>query len=585
MNTLKRHLLTAYFLLAFHIVFSQEQTIQAIRHRSDSLMQLLKVADTKERQADLVIQFYLTSIDGFPLLLLELGQQLLQLGREKKDPLIEAAAWSALGQGYRLTGNYARALEMHQKAVALAQQSGSNQMIGFAYNQMGHIYKDRLENEQALKLYHTARFYGIKVGESSLWFPMMNLGAVHLAMGQLDSALDYTNQAMKTTIPLRTETNRVVTEAVIGSIYSRKGEIHLAREHFNESLVRAVAVQSPRYLNNSYVAIAEHYNRMGLPDSAAYFNRLATEAVQNTALNNLALRPARMLIDYYQNKNADSAVKYWKIYAAANDSLNSTRANQQIQMLTLEAQQRQWDIDQASKDARTKWQTLMLIGGLLSTILILTLMARANRRRKKDHENLSRAYSELRSTQQQLIQSEKMASLGELTAGIAHEIQNPLNFVNNFSMLNTELAAEGLEAIHAGSLGDAEEVLATIADNEQKILHHGKRADAIVKGMLQHSQKGSGVKLSTNINALTDEYLRLAYHGLKAKDKSFNATIKTDFDPSIGSINIIPQDIGRVLLNLINNAFYAVDEKKKQLGDGYEPEVTVITKLGNNHKN
>jgi signal transduction histidine kinase len=191
----------------------------------------------------------------------------------------------------------------------------------------------------------------------------------------------------------------------------------------------------------------------------------------------------------------------------------------------------------------------------------------------------------LKATQAQLIQSEKLASLGELTAGIAHEIQNPLNFVNNFSEVNRELAEELELEIDKGNYADARAIAKDIKDNEEKINEHGKRADAIVKGMLQHSQKGSGIKEPTNINALADEYLRLAYHGLRAKDKSFNATIKTDFDQTIGNIDIIAQDIGRVLLNLINNAFYAVDEKKKQIGDGYEPQVTVSTQLGNNQKN
>ena len=169
----------------------------------------------------------------------------------------------------------------------------------------------------------------------------------------------------------------------------------------------------------------------------------------------------------------------------------------------------------------------------------------------------------LKSTQAQLIQSEKMASLGELTAGIAHEIQNPLNFVNNFSEVNTELVDELKSELTTGNTKSAIEIADDIKENEQKINHHGKRADAIVKGMLQHSRTSSGQKEPTDINTLCDEYLRLAYHGLRAKDKSFNADIKTDFDNNVGKINIVPQDIGRVLLNLINNAFYAVSEKAK----------------------
>jgi signal transduction histidine kinase len=202
---------------------------------------------------------------------------------------------------------------------------------------------------------------------------------------------------------------------------------------------------------------------------------------------------------------------------------------------------------------------------------------RANTLLSKQKDEIESTLSELKATQSQLIQSEKMASLGELTAGIAHEIQNPLNFVNNFSEVNTELIDEMQQEIDKGNLADAKAISNDIKENEQKINHHGKRADAIVKGMLQHSSSGSGKKEPTDINALADEYLRLAYHGLRAKDKSFNATMKTDFDKSIGNINIIPQDIGRVILNLITNAFYVVNEKSKQSNAGYEPAVTVKT--------
>ncbi|HLF45529.1 MAG TPA: ATP-binding protein [Chitinophagaceae bacterium] len=207
---------------------------------------------------------------------------------------------------------------------------------------------------------------------------------------------------------------------------------------------------------------------------------------------------------------------------------------------------------------------------------------------KEEKRMLEQTLVDLKATQSQLIQSEKMASLGELTAGIAHEIQNPLNFVNNFSEVNTELIEEMKEQLAIDNKQQAIEIANDISENEKKINHHGKRADAIVKGMLQHSRSSSGVKEPTDINKLADEYLRLAYHGLRAKDKSFNATMKTDFDESIGNINIIPQDIGRVILNLITNAFYVVDEKKKQQPPSpkreneqpslYEPIVVVTTK-------
>jgi signal transduction histidine kinase len=188
------------------------------------------------------------------------------------------------------------------------------------------------------------------------------------------------------------------------------------------------------------------------------------------------------------------------------------------------------------------------------------------------------ALTELRETQKQLIQSEKMASLGELTAGIAHEIQNPLNFVNNFSEVSHELLDEMLEEVAKGNYDEVKAIAIDVKQNLEKINHHGKRADGIVKGMLQHSRNSSGKKEPVNINNLADEYLRLAYHGLRAKDKSFNAEPKTNYDTTIGMVNIIPQDIGRVILNLVTNAFYAVAEKKKTSGnEGYEPTVTIST--------
>ena len=191
---------------------------------------------------------------------------------------------------------------------------------------------------------------------------------------------------------------------------------------------------------------------------------------------------------------------------------------------------------------------------------------------------LKQSLEELKATQSQLIQSEKMASLGELTAGIAHEIQNPLNFVNNFSEVSSELLDEMNEELSKGDIEEAKAISADIKQNLEKINHHGKRADAIVKGMLQHSRSSSAVKEPTDINKLADEYLRLAYHGLRAKDKSFNATMKTEFDETIGNITIIYQDIGRVILNLITNAFYATNEKQKSGIESYEPTVIVSTK-------
>jgi len=203
--------------------------------------------------------------------------------------------------------------------------------------------------------------------------------------------------------------------------------------------------------------------------------------------------------------------------------------------------------------------------------------ALARERELEQAKEIEKAYNELKTTQSQLIQSEKMASLGELTAGIAHEIQNPLNFVNNFSEVSSELIDEMQTELGTGNLELATEISNDLKQNLEKINHHGKRADAIVKGMLQHSRSSSGQKELADINALCDEYLRLSYHGLRAKDKSFNAKFETDFDSSLPKVNVVPQDIGRVVLNLINNAFFAVNEKRTTSNEDYKPTVTIST--------
>ncbi len=262
-------------------------------------------------------------------------------------------------------------------------------------------------------------------------------------------------------------------------------------------------------------------------------------------------------------------------------SLMEMQKQQELQMAAYNEEKKLQEAEQAKTKFKNRVRLYGLVGGLVILIAVAGLLWRHSRQKQKANLVLETTLTDLKATQTQLIQSEKMASLGELTAGIAHEIQNPLNFVNNFSEVNSELIAEMKDELAKGNIEEAKTIADDIDENEQKIIFHGKRADGIVKGMLQHSRSSNGVKEPININALADEYLRLAYHGLRAKDKSFNATMKTDFDESIGNINIISQDMGRVILNLITNAFYVVDEKKKSGITGYEPTVSVSTKKSN----
>ncbi|WP_020604148.1 sensor histidine kinase [Spirosoma spitsbergense] len=260
----------------------------------------------------------------------------------------------------------------------------------------------------------------------------------------------------------------------------------------------------------------------------------------------------------------DSAIGFSTIWAITFLII----ANRQKKALVEEEQQRVLETEERRKIEAKKQELEYMVSERTAEIT-------------RQKEELEQTVEELKATQTQLIQSEKMASLGELTAGIAHEIQNPLNFVNNFSEVSIELIDELAEE-QSKANRDAEleaELLNDLKQNLQKITHHGGRASSIVKGMLQHSRASTGQREPTDLNGLADEYLRLAYHGLRAKDKSFNAQLKTDFDPSLGEISMIPQDMGRVLLNLFTNAFYAVHKRQKQAAEpGYQPTVSVRTR-------
>ena len=293
------------------------------------------------------------------------------------------------------------------------------------------------------------------------------------------------------------------------------------------------------------------------------------------------LRDYRLIAELYKKiNNGKKAAETYAIFLAKQDSLLADQGKYRSISFEAEQQMNEKEHSIANLESQNKIASLyrnFLMG--IAALLLLFVIGIYQRFRFKKNANLvlEKTLDNLKSTQSQLIQSEKMASLGELTAGIAHEIQNPLNFVNNFSEVSTELVDEMNEEIQKGNLEDAQQIAADLKENLNKINHHGKRAGDIVRGMLQHSRSSRGSKEPTDINALADEYLRLAYHGLRAKDKSFNATMDTDFDPSIGLVNIIPQDIGRVILNLITNAFYAVNEKKKREATNYEPTVSINT--------
>jgi len=369
----------------------------------------------------------------------------------------------------------------------------------------------------------------------------------------------------------------------IGNGYLAKGDYVSAKKDYLRSVFVNTEQNNYAGLTHTYVSLANLFTKQNNIDSALYYAREGLALTKITHdLSDAAMAYSSLSAVFKIKNNIDSAFKYQGMALAARDSLNSAEKVKQFENVGFTEQLRVQQLEEEKAAVQNKVRIYAMLAGLAVVLLITLILYRNNRQKQKTNKILEKTLSNLRSTQAQLIQSEKMASLGELTAGIAHEIQNPLNFVNNFSEVNKELIEElKSEKLKAESERDEElesQLLNDIEQNLEKINHHGKRADAIVKGMLQHSRSSAGVKEPTDVNALTDEYLRLAYHGLRAKDNSFNATMKTDYDDSIGKINVIPQDIGRVILNLITNAFYAVDEKRKSGIENYAPTVSVSTK-------
>jgi signal transduction histidine kinase len=345
-------------------------------------------------------------------------------------------------------------------------------------------------------------------------------------------------------------------------------------------------------LSRVYLRLTQFYLETRNKDSAIFYSLknlaiLKTMGDVSGSETNLGTGYENVYLAYTLNNQFDSAFKYQGLALVTKDGMAKMKIKNlaEFQKLTYKEQLRLQALEQEKVQLQSRIVTWSLLAGLATVLLIGLILYRNNRQKQRANlilqeqkQKIETTLQELKSAQQQLIQSEKMASLGELTAGIAHEIQNPLNFVNNFSEVNTEIVNEAKLELNQGNYEEVQLLLNDIEENSAKINHHGKRADAIVKGMLQHSQSGKGQKELTDINALADEYLRLCYHGLRAKDNHFNATLQTDFDPAIGTIPIVPQEIGRVLLNLYNNAFYTVHEKARQSYAGFEPTVSVYTK-------
>lgn len=523
------------------------------------------------------------------------SQQAYTLAVKLKRPYDMARALNILGNAYATVGDYAKGMQYYFQARRVFESI--NYLYGqvMEYNNIGATYLEKFDYKNALpylikankmwqsyasthKLVQSSQrqqqsIININIAESYLFIHKIDSAERYLKLCYADA----TKQGFATLIDN--------AERDFGEVEIERGNKAAALKYLNNAVKHSIAADDPQMLSMSYLSTSKLYHKFSQKDSAEFYAKKALETAVAGKYEQDVLNAGKALYTYYdEDNNLPDAYKYYKLATAARDSLYSQDREKQLLSLDFEEKQRQQEIADAQLQYRDQVRTYVFIVGLVILALLVFIFWRNGRHRQKANRlllkqksEIEQAMSQLQLTQKQLIQSEKMASLGELTAGIAHEIQNPLNFVNNFSEVSMELVDEMELELNNGDKVQALSIATDIKQNLEKIRHHGKRADGIVKGMLQHSRTGSTVKEPTDINALADEYLRLAYHGLRAKDKSFNAELVTNYNPGLPAINVLPQEIGRVLLNLYTNAFYAVHQRQQTAGEDYKPTVSVST--------
>jgi C4-dicarboxylate-specific signal transduction histidine kinase len=483
------------------------------------------------------------------------GYKALTRAREIKFPKGEVQALVPIIFVNTQLANLAKALQLAGEALKIADENNLSHERGALRLLLSDIYSQSEKRDEAWKTITEARDILIAQHDETFAAAAESFMAqLFFDAGQLDSAIRYCQIAFERAPSVSWVTQPILLR--LGYIQLQRNDFDAAQEYFHRAL------SSPQELANlfhSYMALAQVHKQLAQQDSSTFYATQAFELARDGGFYSYAIDASVFLSSAFEEKDSKKALDYNKIALVYKDSLAHLSTITAFEnVMEFEQQQQQREIEEARTEFQNRIKLNSTLGITFTLLVVAGLLFYNSRQKQKAKQKIEKAYDQLQATQSQLIQSEKMASLGELTAGIAHEIQNPLNFVNNFSEVNAELLRELQDAAAQGNLTEVQSLTKSIQENEDKVIHHGKRADGIVKSMMQHSRNNTGQKEPTDINALCDEYLRLAYHGFRAKDRAFNTRYETEFHQSLEKINVVPQEIGRVILNLLNNAFQAV---------------------------
>jgi signal transduction histidine kinase len=589
-----------FFLISTSGIFAQDQK------KADSLA-LIYQPNTLSDTAKLELLQHLSFNETRDLKKgLDYAEELINLSEQSRNKKYLRIGYFLKGNKHKSRSNLAEALAAFFKSAEIARETHNLTAEGECYIAIADTYSSGKNSTNAMNYYNKAIITLRQTNDSnSLASALLNVGDEFLNIKLYDSALLYCEEAKLMFDKTDYRAGKAYSRGNIGMAYAGIGKNDLAEKNLTEAIRILEIDQNYSPICTYLISMADVYLDKGDDERAlTYAHRSLQLAEQYEQKAEVAAASLKLSELYEKAGDKNEAFKYYKNHIAYRDSVIDKNTIKEMADLrtNFEVSQKQIELNQQKQKQKFLVISLGIILGL--TLIILVIILKNNQNKQKAYKILNfqkqktdeqkakaeDALAELQVTQKQLIQSAKMASLGELTAGIAHEIQNPLNFVNNFSEVSVELLGElrdgTVNKLTVSDKAEVDEIINNLTENLKKITDHGKRADSIVKGMLQHSRTSTGTKEATDINGLADEYLRLSYHGLRAKDKEFNANFTTNFDESIGKVEVIPQDLGRVLLNLYNNAFYAVNKKKNvsagSTGQHYEPTVSVTTKrIGN----